>query len=81
MPAAMAVRWLSQMPVSMYRAGWAFSNLLSPVPSGMAAVMPNTLGLSFAAATMASAKAVVQLLPTPDFISTRHPLWTNPPAT
>ena len=37
MPAAMAMRWLSQMPVSRYCWGNFLANLLRPVPSGMAA--------------------------------------------
>ena len=77
MPAAMAVRWLSQMPVSIYRAGNSFSNLERPVPSGMAAVSATTRESFLASAIMASAKAVVQDLPGPLMISTRQPLTWN----
>ena len=47
-PAAKVTACCSAMPTSNVLAGWAFWNLSSPVPDGMAAVMATTLSSSSA---------------------------------
>ncbi len=61
MPAIMSMAWLSQMPVSKVRSGNFGMTLLTPVPSGMAAVATTTFGSRVIRSTRASPTAPVKL--------------------
>ena len=58
-PPAKATACCSQMPTSWYWSGQAAASLRRPVPSGMAAVTPTTLGSRLASSMSASANTSV----------------------